>query len=64
MISRRGVSILFHDRLPSLRLWRPRALTRDWVAPTTVLSAARHYNLTMASRSFHIVSEKLIFAPS
>ena len=48
-------SNLFHDRLPSMRLWRPRALTRDLVAPTTVLSAARHYNVTMASRSFHIV---------
>jgi hypothetical protein len=43
-------SNLFHHRLPSLRLWRPRALTRDWVASTTVLSAAKHYNVTMASR--------------
>ena len=38
-----------------MRLGRPRALTRDLVALTTVLSAARHYNVTMASRSFHIV---------
>jgi hypothetical protein len=38
-----------------MRLWRFRALTRDLVALTTVLSAARHYNVTMASRSFHIV---------
>ena len=37
-----------------MRLWRPRALTRDLVALTTVLSAARHYNVTMESRSFHI----------
>lgn len=32
-----------------------RALTRDLVALTTVLSAARHHNVTMESRSFHIV---------
>ena len=38
-----------------MRLWRSRALTRDLVALTTVLSAARHYNVTMESRSFHIV---------
>ena len=38
-----------------MRLWRPRALTRDLVALTTVLSAATHYNATMESRSFHIV---------
>jgi hypothetical protein len=37
-----------------MRLWRARALTRDLVALTTVLSAATHYNVTMASRSFHI----------
>lgn len=42
-------------RLPSMRLWRSRALTRDLVALTTVLSAVRHYNVTMESRSFHIV---------
>jgi hypothetical protein len=28
-----------------MRLWRSRALTRDLVALTTVLSAAKHYNL-------------------
>ena len=48
-------SNVLHDRLPSMRLWRSRALTRDLVALTTVLSAARHYNVTMESRSFHIV---------
>jgi len=46
---------VFDDRLPFVVVWRPRALTRDLVALTTVLSAATHYNLTMASRSFHIV---------
>jgi hypothetical protein len=49
-------SNLFTTGSLRLRLWRLRALTRDWVAPTAVLSAARHYNLTMASRSFHIGS--------
>jgi hypothetical protein len=37
-----------------MRLWRHLALTRELVALTTVLSAARHYNVTMESRSFHI----------
>ena len=48
-------SNVLHDRLPSMRLWRSRALIRDLVALTTVLSAATHYNVTMESRSFHIV---------
>jgi hypothetical protein len=41
-----------------MRLWRSRALTRDLVALTTVLSAARHYNVTMESRSFHIGNQR------
>jgi hypothetical protein len=47
---------VLHDRLPSMRLWRPTgANPRYLVALTTVLSAATHYNVTMESRSFHIV---------
>ena len=48
-------SNVLHDRLPSMRLWRSRALIRDLVVLTTVLRAARHDNVTMESRSFHIV---------
>ena len=46
---------VFLDRLPFVAALAPRALTRDLVALTTVLSAKTHYNPTMASRSFHIV---------
>jgi hypothetical protein len=38
-------SNVLHDRLPSMRLWRSRALIRDLVALTTVLSAATHTTL-------------------
>ncbi len=48
-------SNLFHDRLPSSAALAPSALTRDPGGSSTMLSASTHYNLTMDSRSFHIV---------
>ena len=48
-------SNLFHDRLPSMRLWRPRALTRDSGGFVHRVECLQHYNVTMESRSFHIV---------
>jgi hypothetical protein len=47
-------SNLFHDRLPSMRLWRLRALTRDSGGSVHSVECLQHYNVTMESRSFHI----------
>ena len=46
---------VFHDRLPSMRLWRPQALTRDSGGSVHRVECVQHYNVTMESRSFQIV---------
>jgi hypothetical protein len=46
---------VFHDRLPSMRLWRSRALTRDSGGSVHRVECLQHYNVTMESRSFRIV---------
>lgn len=38
-----------------MRLWRPRALTRDFGGSVHGVECLQHYNATMESRSFHIV---------
>ena len=45
---------VLHDRLPSMRLWRHVALTRELVALSTVLSAAR--TTTLRWRAGHSIS--------
>jgi hypothetical protein len=47
-------SNLFHDRLLSVRLWRRQALTRE-IGGYHHLVECKHYDATIAGRSFHIV---------
>lgn len=46
---------VLHDRLPSMRRWRPHALTRELGGSGHRVECSKHHNVTMESRSFHIV---------